>query len=279
MIITRRAPLVHAAHELAEEDLVRDARRRLVGARRVRLVVHRQEHARDRLREEGEHRGRAERVVPVGALRDLAVEEAAQERAGAGALVEPADDARGALDRLLLRRSASSPGPPLRPFLPLRSFWPGPRRAAAQGLRQGRQFMWSASTGRGTARARRGGSTGRAARSARAREFSEKRSPTSTRPLRDARVEAVERAHRRAALDLALEAVDAAVAGADELLRRLDVAHRAAEVGAAGGDRDVGLRVLALDDLVLASVELADVDRGLARVADLGDRCSITRGT
>src|SRR3712207_8533949 len=51
------------------------------------LVVHRQHHAGDRLREEGEHRGRAERVEPVRALRGLAVEEAAQERAGAGALV------------------------------------------------------------------------------------------------------------------------------------------------------------------------------------------------
>jgi hypothetical protein len=41
-------------------------------------------------------------------------------------------------------------------------------------------------------------------------------------------------------------------------------------VGAPGGDHDVGLDVLALDDRVDVAVELADVDRRLARVADLG---------
>ena len=68
------------ADELAEEELVGYPLRRLVRARRIGLVVHRQEHAGDRLGEEGEQRGRAERVVPVRALGDLAVEEAAQER-------------------------------------------------------------------------------------------------------------------------------------------------------------------------------------------------------
>jgi hypothetical protein len=60
------------------------------------------------------------------------------------------------------------------------------------------------------------------------------------------------------------------MARADELLRRLDVPHGAPQVRAAGGDHDVGLRLLALDHLVLALVELTDVDRSLARVADLG---------
>ena len=53
-----------------------------------------------------------------------------------------------------------------------------------------------------------------------------------------ARVEAVERAHRRAAGDLAVEVVDAAVARADEALGGLDVADRAAEVHAARRDGD-----------------------------------------
>ena len=53
-----------------------------------------------------------------------------------------------------------------------------------------------------------------------------------------ARVEAVERADRRAAVDLAAEVVDAAVARADEALGGLDEAHRAAEVHAARRDRD-----------------------------------------
>jgi hypothetical protein len=56
---------------------------------RITITLAPQEDARHRLRQEREHRGRAERVEPVGAVRDLAVEEAAQERAGAGALVHP----------------------------------------------------------------------------------------------------------------------------------------------------------------------------------------------
>src|SRR5215213_8685939 len=89
-------------------------------------------------------------------------------------------------------------------------------------------------------------------------------------PPGHARIEPVERAHRRAALDLSLEAVDAAVARTDELLRGLDVAHRTAEVGAARGNRDVGrIRALALDPLVLLRIVLAQVDGRLAGVADL----------
>src|SRR5581483_8056361 len=59
-------------------------------------------------------------------------------------------------------------------------------------------------------------------------------------------VEAVERAHRRPAYNAALGVIDAAVAGADEALGRLHVAHRAAEVRAAGGDGHVWKRRLAL---------------------------------
>src|SRR5215203_920994 len=50
-------------------------------------------------------------------------------------------------------------------------------------------------------------------------------------------VEAVERPHGRPARDAAREVVDAAVARADEALRGVDVAHRAAEVIASGRDR------------------------------------------
>ena len=69
--------------------------------------------------------------------------------------------------------------------------------------------------------------------------LTEKRGPISTLAVRARGVEAVERAHRRAAVDLAGEVVDAAVARADEALGGLDEAHRAAEVHAARGDRDV----------------------------------------
>ena len=81
--------------------------------------------------------------------------------------------------------------------------------------------------------------------------------------LADAGLEMVERAHRRAADPFALEVVDAAVAGADEVAGRLDEADRAAEVGAAVGEGDDFLRVLA--ELLGA---LADVGGGLADVAD-----------
>ncbi len=82
------------------------------------------------------------------------------------------------------------------------------------------------------------------------------------------RLEAVERSNRRAADHLALEVVDTAVAGADEVAGGFDEAHRTAEVGAAGRDRDELLRVLA--EIGAAAT---DVDRGLARVAGaLDDR-------
>src|SRR5438128_703927 len=83
------------------------------------------------------------------------------------------------------------------------------------------------------------------------------------------RVEAVERAHWRAAVDLAELTVDTAVARADEAFGCLDVADRAAKVHAAVGDRDERLvRGVA----VQLRVVLADVDRRLARVADVGDQ-------
>ena len=85
-------------------------------------------------------------------------------------------------------------------------------------------------------------------------------------------VEVVERAHRRPAGHLTLEAVDPAVARADEALRRGRPAHRAAQVHAARGDRDdrrVGRRrrgdALALVELRVAA---ADVDGRLADGAD-----------
>ena len=104
--ITRRAPLVHAAHELAEEHVVGDVADRLVGAAgRVGAVVHRQEHAGHGLREEREHRRRAERVEPVGALRDLAEHQPARAARQRRALVDPVDDGLAGLGALLERRA------------------------------------------------------------------------------------------------------------------------------------------------------------------------------
>ena len=87
----RRAPLVHAAHELAEEGLVGDVARRLVGPGGRRVVVHGQEDAGDRLVEEGEHRRRAQRVEPVGPLGDLAEHHPPRGARQRRALVDPVD--------------------------------------------------------------------------------------------------------------------------------------------------------------------------------------------
>ena len=65
--------------------------------------------------------------------------------------------------------------------------------------------------------------------------------PTSSVPV--AGLEAVERAHRWSADHLALEVVDA-VARADEVPGGADEADRAAEMRAAGRDRDELVRVL-----------------------------------
>src|SRR4051794_38226372 len=86
----------------------------------------------------------------------------------------------------------------------------------------------------------------------------------------DPGVEAVERADRWATRHLARGAIDAAVARADEALRRLDVADGAAQVHAAVRDGDVRLiqQLLA----VLGPVGLPHIDGGLAAVADVGDQ-------
>src|SRR4051812_10247608 len=98
-----RSPLVHPAHELAEEDVVGDVARRFVGLRGRRRVVHGQEHAGGGLRQEREHRGRAERVEPVGPLRDLAEEHPADAARQRRPLVDPVDRADPRLAHLLER--------------------------------------------------------------------------------------------------------------------------------------------------------------------------------
>jgi hypothetical protein len=100
-----RAPPVHAAHEPAEREVVRDVLDRGIGLVRRRLVVHGQDHARHRLHEEGGQRRRAERVEPVGLGRNLAEEEILDAADEAGALLEPVDrDHHGLLELLLALR-------------------------------------------------------------------------------------------------------------------------------------------------------------------------------
>ena len=81
---------------------------RLVGAVRIRLVVHRQDHAGRRLHEERGQRRRAERVVPPDVRRDLAEEEVLDAADEAGALLQPVDRVRRDLNQrpllLLCRR-------------------------------------------------------------------------------------------------------------------------------------------------------------------------------
>jgi hypothetical protein len=60
-----RAPPVHAADEPAERHVVRDVLDGLVGSVRVRLVVHREDHAGAELDEEGGERRGAQRVPPA----------------------------------------------------------------------------------------------------------------------------------------------------------------------------------------------------------------------
>ena len=100
------APLVHAAHELAEEDVVRQVGDRRVGLGRGRRVVHRQEDAGHRLHGEREQRRRAQRVEPVGALRNLPVEHSGEEAGPAGALVDPTDQVGGRFLETLRRAGA-----------------------------------------------------------------------------------------------------------------------------------------------------------------------------
>ena len=61
---------------------------RRVGGRRAGLVVHREDHAGDRLHEERGQRRRAERLEPVDVARDLAEEE----------VLDAADEPRPLLD-------------------------------------------------------------------------------------------------------------------------------------------------------------------------------------
>ena len=108
-----RAPLVHAVDEGAERDLVVDVGDRGVGLGGRRRVEHRQEDAGDRLDDEGEEGGGAERVEPVGPFRHLAVEHPGEEAAGAGALVDPGEDVGRALPwpgRRVSARASRAPG-------------------------------------------------------------------------------------------------------------------------------------------------------------------------
>ena len=172
-----RAPLVHAADELAEEHVVGHVANRFVrAAGGIRAVVHRQENAGDGLREEGEHRRGAERVEPVGALRHLAEHQPAGAAAQRGALVDPVDDVDpgrlGALGHAALAVAlAGARGRRLERG----GDW-GCRKLG-HGLRTGGQrwsLAWTwlgpelargGATGRGTARRRPAARPGRAARS------------------------------------------------------------------------------------------------------------------
>ena len=86
-----RAPLVHPAHQPAKRDVVRDVLDRLVRVLRVSLVVHRKDHAGERLHEERSQRRRAERVPPAGVARNLPEQEVLDSTDQARALFEPVD--------------------------------------------------------------------------------------------------------------------------------------------------------------------------------------------
>jgi hypothetical protein len=86
-----RAPAVHAAHEPAPCDVVRDVLDRLPGLVRVGDVVHRQDDAGDQLHEERRQRRGAERLQPREVGRHLAEQEVLDAADEAGALLEPVD--------------------------------------------------------------------------------------------------------------------------------------------------------------------------------------------
>ena len=98
------APLVHAANEPAEREVVGDELDRLVSRFGIRLVVHGEHDARDRLDEEGRQRRRAERVEPVRVPRHLAEEEVLDSADEAGALLEPVERVEGDVLELLAAR-------------------------------------------------------------------------------------------------------------------------------------------------------------------------------
>jgi hypothetical protein len=93
-----RAPLVHAAHEPAEREVVCDLLDRLVRAVRIRLVVHREDHACQRLDQERRQRRRAQSVEPVRVAGYLAEKEILESADQPRAFFEP-------VDRIVDRRS------------------------------------------------------------------------------------------------------------------------------------------------------------------------------
>ena len=279
--ITLEPHLCMPCTNCAEEDVVVDVGDRGVGLGRRGRVEHRQEDAGDRLDDEGEERRRAERVEPVGPLRHLAVEHPGEEAASPP--VRWSTQARTSAGASLARsaRRCASDGPLGRRGLEV-------RRRRALGARRPCPGLAGLRSGAGIDRVElhlclsrsgrwEGGRTrrvevfpdaaGELAGVAGADRFELGGDAVARAELdlavADAGLELVERAHRRAADPLALEVVDAAVAGADEVAGGLDEADRAAEVGAAVGDRDVRVGVLA----ELAGA-LADVGGGLAGVAD-----------
>ena len=97
----RRAPLVHAAHEPARPHVVRDVLDRRVRLLRIRLVVHREDHAGQRLHEERGEGRRAERREPVDVARHLPEEEVLDAADEAGPLLEPVERVQDHLLQLL----------------------------------------------------------------------------------------------------------------------------------------------------------------------------------
>src|SRR5262249_19759680 len=171
----------------------------------------------------------AQRVEPVGALGDLAEQQPAGRAAERRALVDPVDDrdpGRLGVVALGLRLALGLARPPGRRLQRGGGRGPGhlwhlvlgPRELAHRGAR--RVEVLADAVQRLARVARREDLELAVDRVARA-DLDE--------ALLDARVEAVQRAHRRAADDRAAEVVDAAVARADEALSGLDVVDRAAE--------------------------------------------------
>ncbi len=94
----RRAPAVHAAHEPAGEDVVRDVLDRAVSRVRIGLVVHREDHPGHRLHDERGQRRSPKRLPPVGVAWDFPEEEVLDAADEARPLLEPVERIQ---DRLL----------------------------------------------------------------------------------------------------------------------------------------------------------------------------------
>jgi hypothetical protein len=130
---------VHPADEPAERELVRDHLDRLVRLVRARLVVHREDHARDRLDEERGQGRRPERVEPAGVARDLAEEEVLDPADEARALLEPVDRVGDQLfDLLAARRFLTGHGGSPRSRLPRRGTARPPGRRCGSPARRAR---------------------------------------------------------------------------------------------------------------------------------------------